>query len=297
MWCPEPVTSGRPRKYIARPTLPKYPALVTVSDEEARQISDLLDLLFEVEEWMDTDLPPVQKGSAFAGDDAKTHPYEVSHAVNNSLNIAVDHLHCMRMALTGRGPRTIDLHAYAPFTLLRGALENASTAVWIASPPRRADRIVRRARYESSNIQAAEDMLKAVGEPASSVAEERKILLQDVATKAGVDLASVAKKVGYSEITKDAGDFADLREGDRQLAFLFWKMCSAVAHGDRWALAFLDIQKLSDGSEGVSRTRITAPAHIVLSGTRGALAMIKIGRRLWKQRSQLHLGPVTPVAA
>lgn len=261
---------------------------MTTSEDEAQAILELFEILRPVEGWMHGELPPVQDGSAFTTDDERMHPHEVSQAVHHALNIAVDHLHCLQMALTGNGPQRLDLHAYAPFTLLRGALENAATAVWIAHPAHRNDRILRRARLEASNIRAAETMLKEAGEPASSLVEERKILLEDIVTKAGTRLSVASDRLSPSEIMKDAGDYAGLREGDRHLAFLFWKMCSAVAHGDRWALTFLDIEKLSSITKGADHVRVTAPAHTVLSGARAALAMIKAGRHLWIARSQLH---------
>jgi hypothetical protein len=114
---------------------------MTTPDEEVVMINQLLNVLRISEEWMDAKALTVERGSAFAGDDAKTHPYELSQGVAQSIAVAVDHLHCFRMALTGTGDNVLQLHTYAPFTLLRGAIENASTAVWVMTGSSREERI------------------------------------------------------------------------------------------------------------------------------------------------------------
>jgi hypothetical protein len=56
------------------------------------------------------------------------------------------------MALTGTNDNALRLHTYAPFTLLRAAIENAAIAMWVMSGPSREERIVRHLRHELTSI-------------------------------------------------------------------------------------------------------------------------------------------------
>ncbi|MFH9751371.1 hypothetical protein [Streptomyces griseus] len=86
-----------------------------------------------------------QPGSALAGDDAKTDPYQISHSACTALSVAVDHLHCFRSTFAG-DPQgnsvSITLHTHGQYSLLRGAFENSARAVWMLGPTLR--------RYASS---------------------------------------------------------------------------------------------------------------------------------------------------
>ena len=77
-----------------------------------------------------------------SGDDAAAHPYEISHAVHSALASAVEHLDALRVLVADAHV----VHARTPFTLMRAALENSSTAVWLLGPSSRDERIVRRLR-------------------------------------------------------------------------------------------------------------------------------------------------------
>ena len=66
-------------------------------------------------------------GSSLRKDDEVTDPYQLSHAVIGALVGAVDHLDAVRAFVQDAGI----LHARAPFTLLRAALENAGVVCTI----------------------------------------------------------------------------------------------------------------------------------------------------------------------
>jgi hypothetical protein len=75
-------------------------------------------------------VPPAEPGSRLAGDDAKSAPYHVSHGGTQLLSVATDHLHAIKLLLIDGGV----LQNSAPYTLARGALEAAGTAVWMLAP-------------------------------------------------------------------------------------------------------------------------------------------------------------------
>ena len=73
----------------------------------------------------------------------------------------MDHLSCLRALL--RDAKVI--HMYAPFSLVRAALENACAAVWMLQPPRRADRLARRLRFAVTDIHNGEQVKQVIGQP------------------------------------------------------------------------------------------------------------------------------------
>jgi hypothetical protein len=66
---------------------------MTTIEEEHVMINGLMKALRISEERMDSKSLTVEAGSSLAGDDAKTHPYDVSTGVAQSLAVAIDHLH------------------------------------------------------------------------------------------------------------------------------------------------------------------------------------------------------------
>jgi hypothetical protein len=101
-----------------------------MEDQEKPIFARLIEMLERIDPWiqrLDPDGPrhSPSPGSPLLSDDRRTHPYETSYAAWHALSHAVDHLHMLRSVL--RDARTI--HMYAPFSLLRGAIENGSAAV------------------------------------------------------------------------------------------------------------------------------------------------------------------------
>jgi hypothetical protein len=130
-------------------------------------------VLLVSEEWMDAKTLTVQPGSPFAGDDLKTHPFDLSQGVAQSIAMSVDHLHCLRMALTGTGDNVLRLHAYAPFTLLGAAVENAAIAVWDISHSSRNERILRHIRHQLTSIKKLKKTLTLAGDTVALVTNKR----------------------------------------------------------------------------------------------------------------------------
>jgi hypothetical protein len=115
-----------------------------VDEVDRPHYAELLRRLDEVDGWLtridpDVDHAQPSPGSPVRTDDARTHPYELSHGAWHSLSHAVDHLNCLRVLLRDAGV----IHMYAPYSLVRSALENASTAVWTLHPASRTERVAR----------------------------------------------------------------------------------------------------------------------------------------------------------
>lgn len=119
---------------------------------------------------------------------------------------AVDHLHCLRALIAD----TRLLNMYAPYTLVRAALENASAAVWLLSPARRTERITRRLRLAALDLRSAEKVAIVLNTRMNPSLTDRLEELKAIAVAAGVVEADALRRVGYKEIVHAAGPVLDI---------------------------------------------------------------------------------------
>ena len=103
----------------------------------------------------------VEERSSLGGDDKRTAPFPLSHAVSRNLLVSIDHLHSLRASLQVANA----LHTYAPFTLLRGSLEGAINALWLLKPEQRNERITRHVLACRADDRDQNTMASAVDEP------------------------------------------------------------------------------------------------------------------------------------
>ncbi|MEU7802637.1 hypothetical protein AB0B10_25595 [Micromonospora arborensis] len=244
----------------------------------------MLNVLDQVDTWrtrIDPDGPrrTVSAGSALAGDDRRVSPYQTSHAVWVALGHAVDHLHAHRTVLRDAGV----IHLYAHYSLLRGAFENASTAVWLLGPFSRSERIVRRLRHLAADIRNGERVRELLDAPTRRTAAERLDDLKAIARRCGLDDGAATKRIAATEIVQAAGEHALMGE---RVAQLVWSLCSGTAHGDFWSMvALADRIELPGAPAGISHARVTANVERLYFLTYFAAAMIDRGWVLQDQRS------------
>lgn len=262
---------------------------MSVSDEDRELINKIFEILRMAEQWAGQESPPVQPGSSLATDNARTDPHQISHTVIYSIGIAVDHLHSMRMALTGKGDGQVGLHTYAPFTMTRGALENASAAIWMLAPGNRQERIRRRLWYELASIKQAEGLLNEAHLPQKEGIQRRRDRVLGLADAARIDRARLKGKPTYQDYLEEAGRFTDLVDGENNLVYIMWKLCSAVAHGDTWILPFFDLEMVGPHEPGVGTYRVTAPTPLLYSAVKAAALLVDRAQHLLAQRGTAHL--------
>jgi hypothetical protein len=150
-------------------------------DEQGRNyaIQYLLLLVPKVEGWLadaerdetgpDTMTP--DPGSSLGGDDRDTEPYQISHAATTGIAVAIDHLRCLlQSVVSGAGTPDVQIitRPWALYSLLRGAAENAATAIWLLAPRSRAERLTRRVRLALQDAMHADDVLRLTGRRACS---------------------------------------------------------------------------------------------------------------------------------
>lgn len=145
-----------------------------MDDEDGKYLAETLRVLGEAEAWAARTAAEAARlrpapGSSLRGDDDQAFPYALSHAVWDALDHAVDHLTCLQALL--RDARVI--HRFAPYALVRGALENACAAVWMLEPPRRADRLARRLRLAIDDVRNGEQARQLTGQQGPCSKQDR----------------------------------------------------------------------------------------------------------------------------
>ncbi|MFI2632126.1 hypothetical protein ACH5A2_17225 [Streptomyces collinus] len=270
---------------------------MTTSADEQQQLRAILTRLESVKRYealttSSSSAWDVQPGSALAGDDAKTNPYQVSHLAWQALTVASDHLHCLRLSLVGdqQGDEiTVTMHPYAQATLVRAAFENAARAVWLLAPGKRLTRIQRRLALQVDNNTHSDRMHDLLGTAPNRTATERTRQIRDLAVRAGIPVSDVKKELtfGYKKMVRTAGDHLAGVGADQAEAV--WSACSALAHGDIHSMSFLERDVL--GRVGnVALARLSTDSKILLWITTITVQMIEYGFQLYKERASCHSG-------
>jgi hypothetical protein len=256
-----------------------------MDDEDSGYLEQTLRVLRPASEWTERTKAEADRlrpapGSELREDDDRADPYHVSHAAWRSLSTAVDHLGCLRVLLGDA--KTI--HMYAPFTLVRAALENGSAAVWMLQPPQREERLARRFRFAIEDIRNSERARKLAGQTGPRTEKERIDQIRDIADRAGLDAAALKERATYSEIIQAA----DESRNARHTIEMSWKVCSGFAHGDMWATLGASRRTLmpSLAEEGIETFKIEANLSFLRNVTMLAVAVTKSGWQLFDQRSQ-----------
>lgn len=160
----------------------------------------------------------VASGSLLDVVDVLTEPHQVSHLIGYLLHTAVDHLHALKTLLADAKAQ----HTFAPYTMIRGAIEAASTALWIlqdADPRRVAQRAL---HLEYQNLWDQRRATKLVDKDAD-FDEERMAVLKKVLDRSDLTTAMVRKALHVSEIIEAVATAFALPSSR-----LTWQMCSAA---------------------------------------------------------------------
>jgi hypothetical protein len=256
-----------------------------VDDKDKPHYLELLRVLGAVGGWLarigpEADRPqPPPPGSPLRADDDLAHPYDLSHAAWLSLTHAVDHLGCLNTLLADAHV----VHLFAPYSLVRSALENSSAAVWMLHPPNRIKRLTRRLRFATADIHNGEEAKRLTGSQGPRSEKERINEVRDIARRAGVDADIAVSHVGYSEIVRAAGSALDSEAAVR----FSWKLCSGVTHGDLWTtLSAAEKVELPDAPPGLGAFKIEASLPTLKLVTIYANIMTGLGWHLYDQRSR-----------
>lgn len=270
-----------------------------MNDDEVQYLRELLALLdgarrFEKHTQEDNGQFHVHSGSSLAGDNAKSAPYHLSHAVWHALTVAVDHLQCLRSSLiadTSAERASTVIHTHSQASLLRGVLENSSRAVWLLAPASRRERVKRSLGMLAREYEHSHRVREMVQAPVTKTKEERFQTLESILAGAGVPSEEARKtvrsgRIGYKQIVREAGQEMS---GSADVADVLWSACSALAHGDSiGTLSFLDRKELeSDGT--VTLTEITGSIPLLYRTAQFSVGMLGFGFALYERRATSYV--------
>jgi hypothetical protein len=220
---------------------------------------------------------PVSSGSSLSGDDKASTPYQLSHAVRMCLVAGVDHLQAVKALL-------LDLHLLhtaAPFSLVRGSLENLSTAFWILHPKNRNERVERTLRWHAKNFNEQHMALEPLGVSDAAKRDAKLAKLYAVATSR--DIPTKAIRAGYH--SSAAVKYAE-EHSERSKPLLPWQACSGYAHGRPWAYLGMSEQEHFETTDpGVLNVKLTSDPSRLLYPTLEAFRQLIDVVELLQQRS------------
>jgi hypothetical protein len=211
----------------------------------------------------------------------------VSAAAASVLIGAVNHIHAVRTLIVDAKK----VHPNAPLTLLRGALENAATAVRLLAANSRDTRILRRLRLEYANAWNEEQARILTQAPGGRTLAERRQRLQDMARNRGFSPNQVsqvaANPVGFRIIVRAAAD--ETPGGDPEFAEFIWILCSGIAHAQTWAsIAASERTIIGRASSTVLQVRLTTNDMFLLAAAQITAAMIRHGWQYYDRAVACH---------
>jgi len=267
-----------------------------VTPDEDRLYRTLGDALGVASEWEDLAGSPAgpprpEEGSDLAADDVRAHPYQVSHAAWQAFLASVSHLGCLRDSLfewDGPGKVTVRVHTHGQFSLVRGALENASRAIWLLESGDGDERVLRRLRLEWAEVNAQAEVREIVGQPGRPMAD-RFDELSAMVRPTGIDPAAIRRKPGYATMVKAAGA---LLPAGSAMHVLIWRMCSALAHGDVRATVGYTARNVGpEVSPGVPQVQVTGNVPLLANGALIAIEAARLALGMYRRRCAGVGGP------
>lgn len=250
--------------------------------EEVEQLENL-QIQFKILEIIRERMPGSAVGfpqpkSSLAGDDKATDPYHLSHVVGMSLGVALDQLKALEnLIITARS-----VHPYGTFSLIRSAIENAATALWLLSPASRQERVTRRLQLlqqDAYNQNKAHQAMPKV--PVTLSLEDRLKKIRDVADRQGIG------KLARFKVTDVVREVGNIRGFSIEGA---WQITSGITHGQQWAILNLLSRDSDEDAEGVFDALVSAGLTQVVWGVECARLPIQEAQRLLLERGTSHIG-------
>lgn len=215
----------------------------------------------------------VEPNSELAADDAASAPYQVSHSARWCLNSGVDHLHALKSLVV----KFRHLHSAAPYSLVRGALENFAAGFWILHPR---DPVVRVEHGLQWWLKNGKDRDNAVPRDLETQQRARDAIVE-VGRAAGCDKQQLASRYTSTKVLEYADQYSAAKR-----PHLVWQICSGFAHGRPWAhFAMNEMENHPSYEEGSSQARFTTDDRRLLLVTSPAFELMGDLVRLIEVRS------------
>ncbi|MFE3247252.1 hypothetical protein [Streptomyces sp. NPDC059209] len=227
--------------------------------------------------------PVVDPGSSLSGDDTKVPTLMVSSAAYQCFTYSVDHLHAVQALLF----EAKVIHSYAPYSLLRAAVEAAGEAIWLLEPNSRKERIRRCLKRAHENIRQGKDFMDLSGvQPSGRSHTERVLEIRDLAAQNELDPNDVCGRWSTQRQLKYVDEAAGV--GKEALAQNLWQICSGFAHGREWATLGLLERTVHSQVGNVVQLRLSSSTEVLLNMVYMTTQLIGKAKRLYDTRSTCH---------
>lgn len=269
----------------------RLPETSPLETEATKRIMEMLQFVDKLAEVIDNHRQPAP-GSAYERDAALCPEYPSSVTVHHLLMAAQGDLGAMRRTLEVEESETtvnmtMDLHGV--YELVRGTLETAGRALWIASPGsarKRAKRTLLMLKEENDN---KIKMVEALGRPPAKVRAfkaESDSRLRGYAQRAGISpwpgkgaepgdvwADHPVKSTRVLQYVSQLHQAPNLSIGYYQA----WCMASGIAHGQQWAFHLLNEQR--ELNLEVMEAQMTGSFQNLHALMQSALALVEVAVR------------------
>ncbi|OZC91770.1 hypothetical protein CH254_04635 [Rhodococcus sp. 06-412-2C] len=241
----------------------------------------LMKSLSAVEHKRETGGYNIEAGSDLDLDGQRMTVLQVFHGVERALHHSLDCMWGLNQLLVVNGPQH-----FAPYVLIRGALESAATAVWLLAPDDQTIRLQRRVSMEIDNSEESSKAINAAGLGNLDVAriERHKAGIDALLSEAGLDLQD-CRWTGYGAVVKEIEDAA----ASRQSVELEWRACSGMSHGKLWSFQlFAAESNRRAADDGALQADFSPSYHALSKVLEVTTRTIHRADRLFDKRRMLH---------
>lgn len=260
---------------------------VLIGELGVTRIRPTSDTIWDVvARWSEEYPPAIQTGSASDDDRVLAPGWEASTAAWDAWLGAVDHLEALGDLLE----KVRVVHTFAPWSLLRNAMENSSLSIWLLQPDSAEERLTRRLRVAWADWGDVVEVQKRLApENTGDAASAFRDGIKTLAREHDLDLSVVCGRWSWATVIREAATAADIATPTS--AEYMWRLCSGFAHAREWArLAWLNVETTkpdADGQVGVDLSVEGSRLYPVLflSFDLASAARRQIDRRrlLWRE--------------
>ncbi|WLQ69380.1 hypothetical protein [Streptomyces glycanivorans] len=207
----------------------------------------------------------------------------MSSAAYQCFTHAADHLHAVQALLF----EARVIHSYAPYSLLRAAVEAAGEAIWLLEPASRDERIRRCLKRAYENVRQGKDFmdlsgLQTSGRPHAERVEE----IRSLAVENRLDPHDICGRWSTQRqlafVDQVAGD------GKETLAQNLWQICSGFAHGREWATLGVLERSVESQVGNVVQVRLSSSTDVLLNMLYAATQLTARAKALYDDRRTCH---------
>lgn len=198
-----------------------------------------------VARWSEERPPVIQAGSSADADRICSPDWDPYTAAWDAWQGAVDHLE----ALGDLATRSRTMYTFAPWSLLRVAIENAALSVWVLRPDTTNDRVLRRLRVAWGDWGDAAAAERGLARRDVGWGAEQRDRIRATGQHLNLDLSIICGRWSWAGVVREAASMGEIATPESAEAM--WRLCSGFAHAREWPrIAWLDLDVSAPDAAG-----------------------------------------------